>query len=302
MKERSAGDDPLEHSRSEGAVWAAFGLNFLFMAAHSARTLAANTPAAGRFILTNLPIKSVRWKGQPVFTGIRKVDSPDADNRLWKLTAPSWTPFDKTVYLDCDIEVRADISPLFKLLDFWPLFARHNTTRTLFTIPIGDTDSQWLAISEWNGGVFGFDRRREEIPEFFKVWYEDYVARGESRDQSAFLRTIYNPDTIIPLPINGSWNAMNKRSEQGRFFTERPEDIRIFHYIDPSRSPDIRKSLSETLRHLEVESREDGEKIRDSINEILVKTSKGDGPVFKEPKSKNRRKGPIGGRGNRFHY
>ena len=261
---------------SRGVLWLAFGKPFVMMAAHSARTLAAPPPDVGRFLRTNLPLESVRWQDIELFTAIRSVNAPDNENRLWKTSSHSWAPFEQNVYLDCDTEVRADITPLFEILDSWPLIARHNTTRSKRAIPLGNSDSQRLAVSEWNGGIFGFDLRRKQAAEFLQGWADEYRALGEARDQPSLLRTIYNPETIIPMPINGVWNAMNKRGEQQILFEDRPEDIRIHHYVDPSRSPEVGQALCETLGHLRVTAPIFDERMDGAIDATLARLADSD--------------------------
>ncbi len=111
----------MTEEKTRGVVWLAFGEPFFMMACHSARTLAEHTPDIGRYLLTNLPIDSASWRDRSLFTGIRHVEAPDSENRIWKTSAHTWTPFDQTIYLDCDTEIRGDISPLYE--KFWNVLA-----------------------------------------------------------------------------------------------------------------------------------------------------------------------------------
>ncbi len=104
---------------------------------------------------------------------------------------------------------------------------------------------------------------------------------GLDRDQPSLLRTIYHSETIVPMPINGVWNAMNKRREQEVLFEDCPDDIRIFHYVDPSRSDEIVHTLSETLKTLAVVSPTLDSRMNGAIESTLA-TLREDGAAIKQ--------------------
>lgn len=250
------------------------------MAAHSARTAAQVSPSLGRFVLTNVDVSEVLWRGEKLFD-IRVVPDKSSENRKWKTSFHEWSPFHKVLFLDCDTEIRGDVRPLFSLLKSWPILAKQNALPSRYQLKIGDEESLDLRINEWNTGVIAADLQNLGAREFLSKWKSAYHDLGISKDQASFMSVVYDKSTIIPLSMSGIWNARDKEEEQKFLLMNRPDEIRIFHYIDPGRSESVAREIRRTISDLRVSGREDSV-VRLKIEEVSDKLSRSGVPMKKE--------------------
>ncbi|SEP14762.1 hypothetical protein [Aquisalimonas asiatica] len=232
-----------------GAVWLAYGEKFLLMAAHSARTLKEVSPSLGRSVITNVPVSRVKFFEEDLFSDVIFVDEPTDKNREKKVSIPDWSPFEETLFLDCDTECLADVSGLFSLLRNWPLIIKHNPWSSPREIDIDGVSSVELGLSEWNSGLIVFRKGDERVGEFFDVWRLNYELMGEGMDQPSLVKTIYSGGVVVPLAINGLWNAKRKDYKTPNFVDS---DVKVNHYVDIWRDPSVSKRFEETLRGIEV--------------------------------------------------
>lgn len=138
------------------------------------------------------------------------------------------TPFEKTVFLDTDTRVCAEISDLFAILDRFDIAVSHAPFRhdRPFATP--------NCFVELNTGVIAY-RRCEAVMKLIHRWLEIYneeVARcGKVSDQAAFRQAAYESDArlyVLPPEYNLR-TVMPAATGRGR--------VRIIH----GRAPDMAK-------------------------------------------------------------
>lgn len=253
---------------SRGIVWVAFGYGFLGMALHSARTAAQCAPSLGRALITNLPLESAKDFDHSLFDYINVVDGADYEAFRWKLSVEQYVPWEHALFLDADIEVRRDPSPVFNVLENYPfaICPRGN--------PCNKTGDLWgeslanCGLREFNSGVFAFDNHDPRVKDFFSRLRTNHSQRNERIDQPSFMVTIYQDPSFPIAPLSLEWNATNRWEEARAFVRKYPEKIGFYHYRDPHRFFDIEAAMAETLRAVDLSFSYDAERHTTAFNEF----------------------------------
>lgn len=188
MKERP--QDSAASLTDCGVLYLASGDQFVAEARTSARSIAENMAEIETAIATpdthlDLSIfdRIIEWEAKT------KV----VDGREWLINStipPMLSPYEKTLYLDSDTYVYADVTELFDLLDRFDMaIARNSYKNEIKGLP----DPWW----EYNCGVIAY-RNTPAIQEFLKDWERRYLNRIEKQvepeDQPAFAHALYNSD------------------------------------------------------------------------------------------------------------
>jgi hypothetical protein len=236
--------------RRSGCVYVAYGYEYLMLAAHSATTLKKHTPDLAITLVTNIPIQTIFHEGTPLFEKIIYKDDEQKTNRLSKLAVDLYSPYEKTLYLDCDTEIWADVSPMFGLLEMYEFAARAFSDGTRQWIEVFDgVKATELGLSMWNGGVLFF-RKSHQTNELFGRWRDNYQSMGFGTDQPALMKAIYGMPQLRLLILSSFWNAHPNEFD----LIERQRDcVRIFHYREPAARPDVAKRIWCTYRNLNVD-------------------------------------------------
>lgn len=123
------------------------------------------------------------------------------------------------LYLDADVEVRGDLSPLFRILaDGWEALIcrdmdKYHVARMMRR---PDNEAEYNAtldqlgtgdVMQYNGGVFGF-RRGANTQRFFELWNREWQKYG-ARDQGALLRALYH-NPLRMFVLGNQWNASDR--------------------------------------------------------------------------------------------
>lgn len=147
-------------SETTGVIFATTGKDYTDLAERAARSVKENCPGLEVDLFTDQPAD------MPVFDRIHQLEDP------WhrsKIDAMLLSRFDKTLYLDADLFVIADIRDVFEVLDRFDIALAHDESRNG-----GHAQAIWRkplpnAFPQFNTGVITF-RRGPKIIEFFKDW------------------------------------------------------------------------------------------------------------------------------------
>ena len=129
----------------------------------------------------------------PVFDSIYQVQDPW---RRSKMDAMLLSRFDKTLYLDADLFVIADIRDVFEGLDRFDMAMAQDATRndvfchTFWRKPLP------LAFPQFNGGVIAY-RRTREILGLIKNWSVVIRENDFKRDQPALRKLVWDSDLRV---------------------------------------------------------------------------------------------------------
>lgn len=223
-----------------GVIYVAFGYEYLIMALNSYRSLKKQHENLPATLVTNMPINNTPGKrinddlnitkSDGMFDKVHIVDDKNRNNRLYKTNIYEFSPYEKTLHLDVDTEIKSSIRHGFKFLNYFDIaftFAPYPIT-TMVDNWDGDAhveDMELKNACRWNGGIFFFDDSNS-TKEFFDRWKNTYETFGYNADQFSLIHSIYNsPVRIMSLDL--SWNA-NKTTMK---FDESIENhLKIHHY------------------------------------------------------------------------
>ncbi|HEY6633356.1 MAG TPA: hypothetical protein VIZ90_18040 [Rhizobiaceae bacterium] len=194
-----------------GVIYVAFGAPYLAMALTSLLSLRVTNPTVPACIVTNVvPQAPTKPWWQPEI-GDRWIflDEETAKNRNAKTSVYQLSPFELTLFLDCDTMVLGDLSPLPGYLDYFDVLLsavynpdKHSKRRIL------DGKYRYTADGHFNSGVFAF-KRNDAAEQFFSLWNERYNALGYRLDQPALVEAAYL-STVRIFPLPSKWNTGDK--------------------------------------------------------------------------------------------
>jgi hypothetical protein len=231
-----------------GCLYVAFGRPYLIQALNSFQSLRKVSPSLPVCILTNTfpeaPSEFREWdKTADVWL---YVEASNSQNRLFKTDLLRYTPFQKTLYLDCDTEILNDITLVFDLLDYWDIalhlkdegYSPHKEKGRQIVL---DGKAAVFELPHWNSGVILF-AKNPRVEEFFTLWNRYYKVGLTQYDQVSLVEAIFRCSCRI-LSLDGRWNA------GAAWGADRPEQKRyVLHYMH-----DITDRIAQRLINLDRE-------------------------------------------------
>jgi hypothetical protein len=192
-----------------GVQYLAFGYPFLVKALASALSLKRRL-AWPVSIVTNVRFApDFEIDGIRPFDHVVTIDDEDKNNRLYKTSAYRYSPFERTVFLDCDTEVVGDLTPADKLLDRYELLARLHSWPIEYKDPTGNLAKlsyRTLDNPHWNSGVLLY-KKCANVENFFRDWNAKFREIGYHMDQPSFAETIFGADGLRFQSLDMSWNC-----------------------------------------------------------------------------------------------
>ncbi len=190
----------LDNSTNYGFVYAASGQGYTDLAILSARSLRKVSPDAEIDLFTDCPVGD----GHP-FDNIYSLD------RSWfrpKFEALLKSRFDRTVYLDADTFVVADISDIFEVLEHHE-FAAAPVIRTNYA----DNRRIWkkslpLAVPRYNCGLIGI-QNSDRVHAFLQKVQDVLISEDLDHDQSLMREMLFESDIrVVTLPYEYNFNEI----------------------------------------------------------------------------------------------
>jgi hypothetical protein len=208
-----------------GVIYVALGRPYLAMALSSFASLRHTNPQVPACVITNAkaspPRESRLWSKRDVW---RFVQNEDAENRQIKTLINRWTPFDRTLFLDCDTLVLADIHIVEFFLEHFDLCMRVGNYFMSDRAKLFGGKVQVSQLPHWNSGVIGF-RRSPEVDDFFSQWNSLYAELAAHRDQVSLIEAVFKSDCRI-LSLPEIWNGPDRHLALSRH----RRALRIWHY------------------------------------------------------------------------
>jgi len=123
------------------------------------------------------------------------ISEPDGRNRFIKTALPSYSPYESTLYLDCDATVqRSGIERAFDLLDSADLLLRvygdwdENTRVPGYYLRAWQALGVGVPIRIYYGAFVGF-RKTDAARDFFRLWQANWIASAIPREMPALAAT-----------------------------------------------------------------------------------------------------------------
>lgn len=185
------------HPRNQGIIFAVSGERYATLARRAARSLRIAMPKAQVDLFTDQQIED------GVFDRIHPLED---DFFRPKIRALKNSRFDRTLYLDCDVVVVADISDLFDLLDTFDMAGALAVARGQDQLPMSDGLPRCAPLI--NSGVLAV-RRTPETQAFLKTWDAE-VRQGSKYDQPTLRRLLFHsPLRFCPVGMEYNLKALS---------------------------------------------------------------------------------------------
>ncbi|WP_424929058.1 hypothetical protein [Amaricoccus tamworthensis] len=179
----------------EGVIYVATGAPHTEAARLSAASLRENSPG--------LPIAIFTDQADPgdVFDQVLPIENAHARSKVDCLRR---TPFDRTLYVDTDTRIVADLGDMMRLLDKFEFAIAHRRRK-----PNRSREMVWRhrppeAFPELNSGVMLY-ARTPRMMGFFDQWSAAYAEAGFGADQITLRELLWVSDlhfTILPARYN----------------------------------------------------------------------------------------------------
>ena len=182
--------------RKRGVVYIATGGASIGAARASAESVRRTNPGVPIALFTDaeaLAKPSLR----AAFDAIAPVENPHRRSKVDYLSA---TPFERTLYLDADTRVYADLAGVFDLLERFDIALAHANARNRER-----TNAPWRAelpasFPQFNGGVIAY-RASGAVLAFMREWRDAFHAAGFRKDQVTLRELLWLSDLrIATLP------------------------------------------------------------------------------------------------------
>lgn len=145
---------------SNGVIYVAFGRPYLVMAHLSYLTLRKSNPTTPVTVVTNA-CRTAAFDGWRegtdtwVFAG-----DDDSRNRFYKTSICEWSPYERSLFIDCDTLVVGNLNGMFKVLEHADI-ALMTKEEGLLNDAYGNIailGGEWTlsSLPHWNGGVSAF--------------------------------------------------------------------------------------------------------------------------------------------------
>ena len=237
-----------------GVLYIAVGSDFVEEAIHSAHSIQEHMGDIEVAIATDSTDYDLE-----IFDHTVQLDDPkqlNTHDRTWlydTTIGPELSPFDRTLYLDTDTYLCADVSELFELLDEYDLAVARKPEQT----PVEGLSEPW---GEFNTGVIAY-RDSKATREFLRNWKETFHRRVDEQyqpaDQPSFALALKNSRlrwfTLprrynVRLPRKGTL-ARDAKIIHGRGYDPREaarrlnaaEGLRVFREKSWTSTPAVRK-------------------------------------------------------------
>lgn len=184
---------------TQGVLYIATGRKYVLAAIRSAKTVQAHNPGLAIHLFTDAQnYGDFRFADSPYpFSTIEPIENP---HRRSKVDYMPRTPFDRTLFLDTDTAVVADIRDMFRVMERFDIALAHaiqrNTAMSLAPWKI----ELPRAFPQFNSGVILF-RKTPEVLQFMQDWGKLFKEESPRHDQPILRELLWLSDLrIATLP------------------------------------------------------------------------------------------------------
>lgn len=214
-------------SETSGIIYLAFGSSYLVMALRSIRSLRKTNPDLPVCLVTNLKITKADIALLRDDDALVVLQEDQANNRAIKTSINTISPYDQTLFLDCDTVVLGALDTGFRFLDDFDLAFRLNPYPQTRKGKADVTVLEGLTVGDcphWNSGVMFF-AKRPAADQFFQSWNANFYALNNPYDQVALVQTIFKEPARV-LSLDTKWNASDPILGRKKWRMR----TKVFHY------------------------------------------------------------------------
>ena len=174
-----------------GVIFATTGKDYTELAERAAQSVRDSCPGLAVDLFTDQHVD------MPVFDRVHQLDDP------WhrsKMDAMISSRFDKTLYLDADLFVIADIRDVFEVLDRFDMAMAQDPIRNGERCHVVWRKQLPNAFPQFNGGVVAF-RRSPDVIDLITRWSTTVRENDFNRDQPVLRELVWDSDLrVATLP------------------------------------------------------------------------------------------------------
>jgi hypothetical protein len=183
---------------AEGVLYITAGARYIRAAMRSAASVQRHSPGLATHLYADWNDHGFDFSSSPApFTSVSIIEHP---HRRSKVDLISRTPFERTLYLDSDTMLNADIRGMFDVLDRFDIALCHAHRRNAV-----DQIRPWRvavpkAFPQFNGGLVLF-KRAPAVIALLEEWGRQFAAAGFPQDQITLRELLWLSDLrIATLP------------------------------------------------------------------------------------------------------
>ncbi|MCC5973281.1 MAG: hypothetical protein JJT81_04435 [Rubellimicrobium sp.] len=203
----------------DGILYIATGEAFTRAANAAAASVRAQCPGLAIDIFTD----SAGVLDPALFDRILPIEDP---HRRSKVDYLPRTRFDRTLYLDTDTRIVADITEMFDILDRFDIAFAHAHARNKTTHVEHWTKPLPPAFPQLNGGVILY-RRTPAVTAFLADWSRAYHTAGFGKDQTTLRELVWDSD-LRPYILPPEYNI--RYEKYLKVWTRDEASPKILHY------------------------------------------------------------------------
>jgi len=200
----------------KGLIYVVFGEEYDKLAAHtiSYSQQFTDLPIC---VLTNLEKRHSKWKDTKNIHFIY-IPLPRKDNREIKTSLIKYTPFDLSLFIDCDSVIQKEgIEKVFDLISrndlllyLWHQWKVGDKIISLYKKMMVQVNVR-LPVKVYDSAIFGF-RKNKQTEKFFDLWNSYWKINGRGRDMPAFACAIKNSNIQVE-EISRKERVFNKKKD-----------------------------------------------------------------------------------------
>jgi hypothetical protein len=215
-----------------GVVYAAFGRQAQGMCMKSVFSLRRHNRNLPVVVVGDMPMtlygaKWTRWPKEVSVYNPKRKQQFQFESGIVRPRLYDFSPFEQTLYLDVDTEIRGSLDPGFDFLSTCDLaMAQHTHPLDYYVKSRGRSKPEWITtIEEFGGGSelyinsgVIFWKKNDLTKEVFRLWHEEWLRFPNWNEQLSLMRAIRRVDGLWTAYINRRiWNT-NRPTDQTVIF------------------------------------------------------------------------------------
>ena len=224
----------------EGIVYLAMGPAYAVLAGLSIKTLKKFSDIPVTVIVDDSVKPHSQSLGADTITCISNVAS---ENRAVKSRIYELSPYENTLFIDCDTIINGDVADCFRYLEYFDIAIKQKikafSRLGKGSLSLFNGKHIVAELPHWNSGVIAF-KRNKKTKNMFQDWAQLQSELKYDFDQPALAEAIIKSDVRV-VSLEETWNFQNCRAVYG-------SKEKIIHYSS-SLNNKIKRLLRETCRN-----------------------------------------------------